>query len=97
MWAEGKRQGMSTQAANQNPDSIHLKNVFEQSLAVLGETKADASKNKHSARLRGSALPLHVDPALLEKRALDDAAKALATLWNVSSAGPARLQRHYHR
>jgi hypothetical protein len=90
--AEGKLD-MSNQAINQNLDATHLKNVFEQSLAMLGETKLDASQT----RPRGSAVPLHIDPAVMQKRALDDAARALGTLWKVPSVRQARLQtRPYH-
>jgi hypothetical protein len=79
---------MSNQAVNHNLDATHLKNVFEQSLAMLGETKTE--NTKRTAPLRGSAVPLHIEPAMLQKRAIDDAAKALASLWKVP--GPSRLQ-----
>jgi hypothetical protein len=78
---------MSNQPVNHNLDATHLKNVFEQSLAMLGETKTATTA---AERLRGRAVPLHIDPAMLQKRAIDDAAKALASLWKVP--GPSRLQ-----
>jgi len=61
-------------------NTAHLKNVYEQSLAMLSDFK------QNSKGLR-SAVPLHIDAASLQKRALDDAAKALATLWKVPSPG----------
>ena len=71
---------MSNQAINQNQDTTHLKMVFEQSLALLGERKSEFSQ----VRTRG--VPLHIDPGVMQKRALDDAANALATLWRVHSS-----------
>jgi len=38
----------------------------------------------HNARLRRQTLPLRIDVATLRERALDQAAKALATLWKIS-------------
>lgn len=73
---------MSNQAINQNQDTTHLKMVFEQSLALLGERKSEFSQ----VRTRGCAVPLHIDPGVMQKRALDDAANALATLWRVHSS-----------
>lgn len=70
--------------------STRLKNVYEQSLAVLSEARQGQNK-KQSARQFRSSVPLHIDAASLEKRALDDAARALATLWNVSTPGHSRL------
>ena len=68
---------MKNQSVHQDlNNTAHLKDVYEQSLAMLSD-----SKTLHSA------VPLHVDPASLQKRALDDAAKALATLWKVPSPG----------
>jgi hypothetical protein len=65
----------------------HLKNVFEQSLAALSqETEAPA---KRWQKIRRS-LPLHASAAELQKRALDNAASALASLWKIS--GPARVK-----
>jgi hypothetical protein len=58
----------------------HLKNVFEQSLAVLSqETEARAGRLQQIRR----SLPLHASAADLQKRALDNAAHALATLWKI--------------
>jgi hypothetical protein len=59
-------------------DSNHLKNVFEQSLAVLSED-ADAGVERKNRR----SLPLHMDAANLQKRALENAANALANLWKI--------------
>jgi hypothetical protein len=57
--------------------TTHLKDVFDQSLAVLCEGAS-------SGRVRRSCLPLHIDAANLQKRALSDAADALAALWKIS-------------
>jgi hypothetical protein len=62
----------------------HLKDVVEQSLAVLGDGQASAGTKPQAQTSLRSALPLHVDPANLQKRALTDAATALATLWKIS-------------
>lgn len=64
-----------------------LKNIFEQSLAVLAE-KADAPAAKPQTIWR--SLPLHVNAADLQKWAIDNAAEALASLWKIS--GPARVK-----
>jgi hypothetical protein len=81
---------MNNQAMNQNPETTnHLKDVFEQSLAMLEVRHAGATAE--SAATRGSAVPLHIDPAFLQKRALDDAAKALASLWRVPSSTRAKF------
>jgi hypothetical protein len=78
-------------AAKQGTESIHhLKCIFEQSLAVLGEDKKNLNIKKgirpHEP-VRRDFLPLHIDPANLQKRALDDAAKALAALWKIPETG----------
>jgi hypothetical protein len=69
-----------TVAPNLN-NTAHLKDVYEQSLAMLSDFKQNAKTS------RRSAVPLHIDAASLQKRALDDAAKALATLWKVPLPG----------
>lgn len=85
-------QQMSQQALTQNPESAsHLKDVFEQSLAMLGEKNSGVERNK-PIRQRRSAVPIHIDAACLQKRALEDAAKALASLWNVTTPGQTRVQ-----
>jgi len=70
-----------------------LKTIFEQSLALLSEDKAaSGEKENPSASLaRRTSLPLHLDSANLQKRALDDAAKALATLWKISKPERTKL------
>jgi hypothetical protein len=83
----------------------HLKSIFEQSLAVLREDKNDKSNNvknsnddknlvkktRPQVRVRRDFLPLHIDHANLQKRALDEAAKALAALWKISGPGHTKL------
>jgi hypothetical protein len=63
----------------------HLKDMFDQSLAILCEGAG-------SVRIRRSFLPLHIDAANLQKRALSDAADALAALWKISKARSPKLQ-----
>lgn len=63
----------------------HLTDIFDQSLAVL--------EGDSSARLRRSCLPLHIDAAKLQERALSDAADALAALWKISKTRSPKLQR----
>ena len=97
--------GMSdgvTVTVTEEPDSTnHLKSIFDQSLALLCEDK-DSVRTRSQIewlRRRGS-LPLHVDAVNLQKRALDNAAKALATLWKISRPKGPKLQSratHYNR
>jgi hypothetical protein len=68
----------------------HLKDVVEQSLAVLGDGQTSAGSKPVPQTTLRSALPLHVHPANLQKRALTDAATALAALWNISK--PRRIK-----
>ncbi len=78
---------------NAEPDSTsQLKSIFDQSLAVLSENKTNAKplKGQKIRNLR-LTLPIHVDPVNLQKRALDEAAKALTSLWNISDPRRARL------
>jgi hypothetical protein len=67
--------------ANDKPESTkYLKNIFEQSLVVLCEDKSSAAET----HLQHASLPVYMDPVNLQKRALLEAAKALAALWNIS-------------
>jgi hypothetical protein len=76
----------------QTESTNHLKSVFEQSLAALREdNNAVITKTRPNVSVRCNCLPLHVDPANLQKRALDDAAKALAALWKISQPGRCKL------
>jgi hypothetical protein len=80
---------MSTQPINH---ANHLKDVFEQSLAVLSNTKVESTKKSHPISvLHGNSMPIHIDAVSLQKRALDDAAKALSTLWKVSEPKRAKI------
>jgi hypothetical protein len=70
---------------NENSGSAnHLKNIFDQSLAILRDGAS-------SARSRRRSLPLHIDAVSLQKRALGDAADALAALWKVSAPRSPKL------
>jgi hypothetical protein len=76
----------TNEVMNTNPDSTrHLINVFEQSLELLCEEREGTAVVKAQKPIfRRSALPLHIDPANLQKRALDEAARALTALWKIS-------------
>lgn len=66
--------------------SNHLKTVVERSLALLGEEAQPEPP-------RRNWLPLHCDASNLQKRVLDDAARALATLWKATKPSRANFQR----
>jgi hypothetical protein len=86
-----------TEESNSTND---LKSIFDQSLAVLCEGKDALKTGSQTERLRRRSLPLHADAGNLQKRALDDAAKALATLWKISEPKRPKLQTratHYSR
>lgn len=68
----------------------HLKDVVDQSLAVLGDGQQSSGTKATAQASPRNALPLHVHPANLQKRALTDAATALAALWNISK--PRRIK-----
>jgi hypothetical protein len=69
---------------NKQPDTkTHLRSIFEQCLAVLCEDKGSATGEK-TGRRRCDSLPLRLDGVNLQKRALSEAANALATLWKIS-------------
>jgi hypothetical protein len=76
----------------QQPESTNrLKSIFDQSLEVLCNDK-DASPQAGNPQKRCASLPLHIDATNLHKRALEEAAKALTTLWNISGTRRAKLQ-----
>jgi hypothetical protein len=90
-----------TMTVNEESDATNqLKSIFDQSLAVLCEGKDTVKPGSQTERLRRRSLPLHVDAVNLQKRALDNAARALATLWKISEPKRTRLQipaTHYSR
>jgi hypothetical protein len=76
-----------TNAVTINEKSVsanHLKNIFDQSLAILCEGAG-------SVRVRRNSLPLRIDAVNLQKRALSDAANALAALWKISESKSPQL------
>jgi hypothetical protein len=76
---------MIDQTAPKQPDSKNrLKNVLEQSLAVMCDAGSAAGDKVKIGSPQRSSLPLHMDAAYLQKGAMADAAKALATLWKIS-------------
>jgi hypothetical protein len=72
------------QIKEQSGSPSQLKNVFDQSLAILCEGAG-------SKRVRRSSLPLHIDAVSLQKRALSDAANALAALWKIPNNRSTKL------
>ena len=85
-------------ATEESNSTNHLKSIFDQSLAVLCEDSAKTGSQ--TERQRRSSLPLHVDAVNLQKRALDNAAKALASLWKITEPKRPKLQScvpHYSR
>ena len=73
----------STPGNEQFDATSNLKNQVEQSVALLCEGQDSAPAP--AGRAQRSSLPIHIDVAYLQKGALVDAAKALATLWKVPS------------
>lgn len=75
---------MSNQRGGAEPaeSANELKSIFERSLAVLRE-EGSFPKDSQSRRTLYGSLPLHTDAADIRKRALDAAAKALASLWRI--------------
>jgi hypothetical protein len=80
-------------APNAQPDSTNrLKSIFEQSLAVLRGDKGDKNVRAGKVHKRCASLPLRMDAANLQKRAVEEAAKALASLWKISDPKRSKLQ-----
>jgi hypothetical protein len=80
-----------TTESEKSGSASHLKNIFDQSLAVLCDGNGK-SNGKSSVPSHRSSLPLHLDAVNLQKLALTNAANALAALWKVSDRKPAKLQ-----
>jgi hypothetical protein len=77
----------------ENPDSVtQLKTVFEKSLALLSEGKDALTRKTRIGRASRGSMPIHMNQADLQKRALADAAHALATLWKVQEPGRPKVQ-----
>jgi hypothetical protein len=82
---------MREPASVMKPESTNqLKNVFEQSLAVLCEDENVAAKDAHSLPIRHRSIHPQAD---VRKRALNDAANALASLWKISGPGRGKVSR----
>ncbi len=76
----------NTPNVNEQSGSAHrLKNIFDRSLAILSEGAG-------APPVRRSSIPLHIDAISLQKRALSDAANALAALWKISKPNFSKLQ-----
>jgi hypothetical protein len=86
--------GTTVTVTEESDSTNHLKSIFDQSLAVVCKDKDSVRTRSQPERLRRGSPPLHVGAVSLQKRALDNAAKALATLWKVSGAGRAKPQSH---
>jgi hypothetical protein len=67
---------------------IQLKSVFEQSLAVLCDDAGVVEKAAYSLPIRQRGTPRQAE---VRKRALHDAANALASLWKISGSGCGKL------
>ncbi len=75
----------------ETPDSTRrLRNVMEESMAVLSERSNSAAGS--ARRLRQRFLPIHADSINLQKCALTTAASALAALWKIPATGRAKTQ-----
>lgn len=70
-----------------------LKDIFEKSLAVLCRDKDDLTADPKMRSIRDRSIPIKADESDIKKRAFDNAAKALATLWRVSTHGTSRLAK----
>jgi hypothetical protein len=82
---------MREQASAVKPESTdQLRNVFDQSLAVLCEDKGVVARDAHNLPIRQREVPQQAD---VRKRALNDAANALASLWKISGPGRGKLSR----
>jgi hypothetical protein len=77
---------------DESDSTNQLKSIFDQSLAVLCEGEDTVKSGLQSERLPRKSLPLRIDAVNLQKRALDNAAKALATLWKISEPKRTKLQ-----
>ena len=69
-----------------------LKTIFDQSVTVLCQVPESEKTEEQTYKLHSSLLPIHLDPVSLRKRALRDAADALAILWKISRPVRAKLQ-----
>lgn len=75
----------ATTSIEKSGSANRLKNIFDQSLAVL----CGGASSVQPCR---SSLPLRMDAVNLQKRALSDAANALAALWKVSEIKSPKFQ-----
>jgi hypothetical protein len=84
MAAQSSKDGtkMNAKSNATSGSTQHLKSVVEQSISVLSEARGS---NPIPALLRRRSLPIHIDAANLKNIAVDNAAKALAALWNISA------------
>ena len=90
--SNGMSNGMTVTATEESNSTNHLKSIFDESLAVLCEDNDSVRARPQTEWLRRGSLPLRVDAVNLQKRALDNAAKALATLWKISGPKRTKLQ-----
>lgn len=74
-----------TQAMKTSSDSAgRLRKALEQSLAALSACEESAGVTPSDLRSRFRSMPIRIDPLSFKKRALNDAATALAALWKAS-------------
>ena len=82
---------MDNKAPLTEESTTRLKNIVEQSIAVLCDSDDSARADARREPISRRSLPLHIDAANLQKRALSDAAKALSVLWKITKAAPDKL------
>jgi hypothetical protein len=83
--------------ANQSETTNNLRSVFDASVEALVDPQSSAAKLKARVPIVQRRTPTSsIDEASRNKRALADAAAALAALWNVPEpfAEPRRNQKH---
>lgn len=74
---------MTIKLTEPSESTNHLKKVFERSLALLGEGHCSIAGETQASRSRLRSVPLHIDAASLQKRAIANAAQALTALWKI--------------
>jgi hypothetical protein len=78
------KSGSANTGSSNTGSANYLKKVFDQSLAILSEGAG-------SVQARRRSVPLRIDAVNLQKRALSDAANALASLWKISQPKSPKL------
>jgi hypothetical protein len=74
--------GTQAMKTGHSDSAVRLRNALEQSLAALRACEAGSTPSDLRNRFR--SMPIRIDPLNFKKRALNDAATALAALWKAS-------------